>query len=178
LRVLATGKWVVVVVALMAGTVVAEPEVRSRPETELGPAAAPAAPEGWGQERLGMPLEELRKLYPDIQVAPPVTAPFDDPRVQRWLRLGVREPDLPQPVDVEYRIWDGRLWMVLVYTGKNSTNDVRRALDRRFGRPTDSSASPAWVWPDRKLVTHLEQNWFALVHRPTDRAARAGLQKK
>lgn len=154
----------------------AEPAARSRSESQLGPAAAPAEPAGWGRERLGMSVEELRKLYADAQLAPPLTAPFDDARIQRWLRLGVREDDLPQPVDIEYRIWDGKLWMVLVYTGANPAPAVRNALEKRFGRPTDRSALPAWVWPDRKVVTHLDQKWFALIHRPTDREARAGLR--
>ncbi|GIW43536.1 MAG: hypothetical protein KatS3mg077_0818 [Candidatus Binatia bacterium] len=168
----------VVGAALVAEVVVAEPAASGRSESRLGPAAAPASPQGWGRERLGMPLQELRQLYPDMQLATPLTAPFNDPRVQRYLRLGVREADLPAPVDVEYRMWDGKLWMVLVYTGANPAERVRRVLEQRFGPPTDASAVPAWVWPDRKLVTHLDQKWFALIHRPTDREARAGLQKR
>ena len=170
-----TGIWVVVV-ALVAAVVVAEPAARSRPESQNRPAAAPAVPSGWGREQLGMSLAELRRLYPDARLGTPLTAPFDDPRVQRWLRFAVEESDLPQPVDIEYRLWDEKLWMVLVYTGVNPSAAVRRALERRFGPPTDRGATPTWLWPDRKLVTHLDQRWFALVHRATDREARAALQ--
>lgn len=175
MAVLATWTWVVGV-ALVVGVAVAEPAAGGRPESQLGPAAAPAVRQGWGREQLGMTLDALRQLYDDAQRAAKLQAPFDHPRFERWLRLGVRETDLPEPVDVEYRFWDGKLWMVLVYTGANPVVAVRQTLERRFGPPTDSGAVPAWIWPDRKLVTHLDQKWFALIHRPTDREARAVLQ--
>jgi hypothetical protein len=130
------------------------------------PAATPArqAPEGYGKAKFGMPLEQVRQLYPALAPAPAVTAAayFRSPNLKRFWLAGVTVRGLKSPCDLELRFWKNQLWSVITFYGANPFPDVVQNLEREYGPPTIKSSDPTWVFGTATLITSPGQQWYSV----------------
>lgn len=139
------------------------------------PQAQRPAPEGWGRAQLGMQLTEFRRLYPQSEEAPALPGLSLDGRVRREVVWKVRAEGLTKPVDLEFRFWDGKLWMILVYANQVPGAELRSFLEARFGAPTLASEKPSWMWPRVKVVAEPQQGWFAIFDRDLGKQVQAAM---
>ncbi len=112
-----------------------------------------------------MSLEEFRQAYPGSQELPPLPDAKGDGRGRRFVVWKANDNILPGPVDLEFRFWNGRLWMILVYANDLPAHEMQAALERRFGPPPISGEKPSWLWPSTKLVSEPAKRWLAIFDR-------------
>lgn len=113
-------------------------------------AATPLDPlKGWGPIAFGTRWEQAQKLLPQAEVlangknlgAPSVGGPF----VHRLYLKDQAVEGLAKPVNVELRFWKKKLWVVQVYWGENSDQDVVAALTKRLG-PNQGTDADNLLW--------------------------------
>ena len=144
--------------ALCAAAALATP---ARPHKSASP--TPPAAEGFGKARFGMSLEEVRRLYPALTPAPPNTGVpyFNSPLLSRFMLKDVKVPGLSERTDVEFRFWENRLWMYVVYP-RGSFAEAVEYLEHRYGKPNVSSADPSWKLPSIGIITAPAQMWYTV----------------
>jgi hypothetical protein len=104
---------------------------------------------GYGAAPFGTRWDKARTLFPSAEVlpdgksmgAPSVGGPF----VHRLYLTDQKVEGLPKPVNVELRFWKKNLWVVQVYWGDNSEQDVLAALTKKLG-PNQGSAPGTLLW--------------------------------
>lgn len=118
-------------------------------------AAGAAAPppldtlKGYGPAPFGTRWEKARTLFPAAALVPENknlgTPSVGGPFVHRLYLTDQRVEGLPKPVNVELRFWKKQLWVVQVYWGDNSDQDVLAMLTKRLG-PNQGSGPDAPLW--------------------------------
>jgi len=128
------------------------------------PVVAASVPDGFGSAKLRMRVEDVRKAYPQLEPAPRVSshAFFGHPSLARYVVMQTRLPELQEPVDIEFRFWDDRLWTILVYYGKNTTGSVTAYLPKLYGPAQGIGSNPAWVGPRSKVLVSTRAQWFSI----------------
>jgi hypothetical protein len=105
---------------------------------------------GYGPAPFGTRWEKARTLFPGAEVLPDkknVGAPsVGGPFVHRLYLTDQRVEGLPKPVNVELRFWKKRLWVVQVYWGDNSEQEVLAMLGKRLGPAQGNSGGGAPLW--------------------------------
>jgi len=137
---------------------------------------ATAEPGGVPRLKLGETLEVVRKAYPEMQPATGNAGAqaFDSPHLQRFVMGPVAVAGLKNPTSVELRFWQGKLWAVIVYFGKNDDADVLAALTKRLGPPTASTKmSASWQGPESLTMSATSQRWYAVTDNALSTSAQA-----
>lgn len=140
-----------------------------------GKSAARPAPEGWGGAKLGMSWEEFRGIFPQAEELEPVPDMPGRERARRAVAWKIKEADVAEPLDLEFRFWEGRLWMILVYATPLTQPAFQAFLERRFGPPPVGGEQASWIWPTVKIVANTKQRWFALFDRRLANEVQAAL---
>ncbi len=135
--------------------------------------SATAVPDGFGDAKLRMSVDQVRKVYPKLALAPMVQGKefLSHPRMQRYLLTNVTVMNLRHPVEVEFRFWNGQLWTVIVYYNGNTQADVTSALTRTYGPPNSPVGDPSWVTQTSKLVTSPQAQWYSINDKALGREA-------
>jgi hypothetical protein len=134
------------------------------------PALAAAAPapldtlKGYGPAPFGTRWDKAQKLFPKAEVlpdgknlgAPSVGGPF----VHRLYLTNQRVEGLPKPVNVELRFWKKNLWVVQVYWGENSDQDVLAALTKRLGPNQGSGENLLWIGDTVQVTGSTKQHTY------------------
>lgn len=129
-------------------------------------------PDGFGKARFGLSPAEVAKLYPSAKPldkeflgATPVFSPF----IARQHLTEQKVPGLSKPVSVELRYWKDKLWVVIVYFGDNSAEQVEASLRERFGEPMGTGTGPYWTGEKVSITTAVREKWYSI----SDNAASA-----
>ena len=119
---------------------------------------AAAAPidtlKGYGPAPFGTRWDKAQKLFPKAEVLPEnknVGAPsVGGPFVHRLYLTDQHVEGLPKPVNVELRFWKKNLWVVQVYWGDNTDQDVVAMLTKRLG-PNQGNDTVNLLWIGDKV---------------------------
>ncbi len=136
--------------------------------------ARTALPDGFGKAKLGMSPQEVAKLYPELKKldrevlgATPVFSPF----VVRQLIPSVALAGAPHPVPVELRYWKDKLWVIIVYNGQNSDEQMTDAFTALCGKPSADKPGPAWFGEKVSISSAPKQHWYALADNALSKQA-------
>lgn len=135
------------------------------------------APEGWEDAKLRMTLAEFRRAFPTSEEGPALPGLSLDGRVRRQLVWKAPAQGLSRPVDLEFRFWEEKLWMILVYTNDTPRQELQSFLEARFGVPTLALEKPSWIWPRVKVVAEPRKGWFAIFDRELGQKVQAALHR-
>ncbi|MBI4518183.1 MAG: hypothetical protein HY699_20465 [Deltaproteobacteria bacterium] len=121
---------------------------------------------GFDKLKLRQPLSEVQKTYPKMRKMNDSenlgAATILSPLLQRYHQLGVKLSGLSKPVSLELRFWKEQLWVVVVYFGENSRDDVVRMLKKRYGEPTFTQPDPAWNGKQVGVGYAPKEGWFSV----------------
>jgi hypothetical protein len=124
--------------------------------------AASHGPDGFNKAKFGMTLEQVRKLYPAMEVAPQTTAAYvRSPHLTRQLLTKVPVPGLHSPCTIELRFWKNRLWSVITFYAANPYPEVLSNLGRLYGPSTTTGRDPTWVFDKATITTSPGQLWYS-----------------
>jgi hypothetical protein len=120
-------------------------------------------PQGLRPARFGTRWDKAQQLFPKAEVlpdgknlgAPSVGGPF----VHRLYLTEQTVEGLPKPVNVELRFWKKNLWVVQVYWGENSEQDVIAMLTKQLG-PNRDEKNPLWVTDTVQTTAVLKQHTY------------------
>ncbi|HSP97834.1 MAG TPA: hypothetical protein VL049_11395 [Candidatus Dormibacteraeota bacterium] len=129
------------------------PAVAGAGQKPRPPGAAEAPPidtvKGYGPAPFGTRWDKAQKLFPRAEVLPENknvgAASVGGPFVHRLYLTDQHVEGLPKPVNVELRFWKKNLWVVQVYWGDNSDQDVVAMLTRRLG-PNQGNDTVNLLW--------------------------------
>ena len=117
------------------------------------------------QLQFGESVADVLKAYPSARKltheklgATVVESPF----IARYQVPDVRLAGAAHPVSFELRFWKEKLWVVIVYFGENSNDEIVRWLTARYGTPTAAHPNPAWSGKVASVVTSLKERWFSV----------------
>jgi hypothetical protein len=140
-------------------------------------AAETTSPTGFEKATFGMPLEEVKKLYPDMRElsfsenlgAVPVGGPY----IARYVLRQQKVEGLTKPADVELRFWKGKLWLYIVYLGENTPESAVEALTKRYGPITGKDPRyPIWNTPKTTILVELSDKRYTVNDEPLSLQAR------
>ena len=144
-------------------------------------AAMDHEPTGFGKARFGMSPEEVEKLYPGkVRVLGQENlgaSPVFSPRVVRQVLPDQKILDLKEPTNVEFRYWDNKLWVVVVYFGQNTVQQVNEALRKEYGKPPAVSADSLWTGTKAVVNTANRDRWYAISDLAISKEAQAAFME-
>ncbi|MBI1817918.1 MAG: hypothetical protein HYR72_23315 [Deltaproteobacteria bacterium] len=110
-------------------------------------------------------IAQVQKVYPHMRKltteelgAAVALSPF----IQRYHQTEVKLRGLSYPVALELRFWKEKLWVIIVYIGGNSADQVQRWLEQRYGKPTTTAPDPVWVGKQTQIVATLKESWIGI----------------
>ena len=104
--------------------------------------------------------------------APSVGGPF----VHRLYLTEQTVEGLPKPVNVELRFWKKNLWVVQVYWGENTEQDVIAMLTKRLG-PNRDENNPLWITDTVQTTAVLKQHTYGSADLALSADAQAWFKK-
>lgn len=120
---------------------------------------------GFERLRFGQSVADVRAIYPNARQlgreelgAVVVYSPF----IVRHQIRDVRLDGLAHPISLELRFWKEKLWVIIGYFGDNSTDEIIRWLNQRYGRPTSTKPDPAWSGKIATVTMSSKQKWFSV----------------
>lgn len=134
-------------------------------------------PTGFEKARFGMSPPEVAKLYEGkIQKLDKEylgSSPVLSPLVHRQALRDMKLPWLQHPVTVELRYWKDRLWVVIVYYGENSQEEVVEGLRKQYGPPDISGHDAVWRGAKVTVNTANRERWYAIADLELSREVQA-----
>jgi hypothetical protein len=140
-------------------------------------AAETASPTGFEKATFGMPLEDVKKLYPDMRElsfaenlgAVPVGGPY----IERYVLRQQKVEGLTKPADIELRFWKGKFWLFIVYLGENTPESAVESLTKRYGPVTGNDPRyPIWNTPKTTILVELSDKRYTVNDEPLSLEAR------
>lgn len=133
---------------------------------------------GYGTASFGTSVDDVKKLWPEMEAvandAHLPSAAFNSPHLQRFLLKGQQIPGLANPVDVEFRFWEGKLWAFLVYFKKADKDAALQHLEKTYGkRITGIDDRPIWTGEKVTLQAVGEAGWYGATDNALSDQARA-----
>lgn len=146
-----------------------------------GGAAAPLDTlKGYGPAPFGTRWDKAQQLFPKAEVLPDgknVGAPsVGGPFVHRLYLTEQTVEGLPKPVNVELRFWKKNLWVVQVYWGENTEQDVIAMLTKRLG-PNRDPNNPLWITDTVQTTAVLKQHTYGSADLALSADAQAWFKK-
>ena len=138
-------------------------------------------PKGFGKAHFGMSPAEVKKLYPNMRTLGRESfgaTPVLGPDFVRQLLPAERIEGLSKPVPVELRYWKSRLWVVIVYYGANSTDDVVKYLKKLVGDPSNREPEPMWRGGEVTVNAANRERWYAISDNNLSRGVQVLLQSE
>ena len=137
---------------------------------------------GYGPMPFGTRWDKAQQMLPKAEVlpdgrnmgAPSVGGPF----VHRLYLTDQHVQGLPKPVNVELRFWKKNLWVVQVYWGDNSEQDVVAALTKKLG--PDQSTDPGnllWITDTVQVTGSTKQHTYGSADLALSADAQAWFKK-
>jgi hypothetical protein len=135
---------------------------------------------GYGPAPFGTRFDKAQQLFPKAEVlpdgknlgAPSVGGPF----VHRLYLTDQTVDGLPKPVNVELRFWKKNLWVVQVYWGENTEEDVIAMLTKRLGANRDEK-NPLWMTDTVQTTAVLKQHTYGSADLALSADAQAWFKK-
>ncbi len=128
-------------------------------------AGTASGPTGFAENMLGKSVDEVRKALPtleklgeDEKLAGVV---IKGPAISRYGTRKLQVPGLAKPTDVEWRFWNGKLWVVIVLLGENDADEVVAAIRKERG--TDpGQADTQKNWYGEKSMIAVSAKWYTI----------------
>ena len=147
------------------------------------PRAAPLDTlKGYGPAPFGTRWDKAQKLFPKAEVvsegknlgAPSVGGPF----IHRLYLTDQHIEGLSKPVNVELRFWKKNLWVVQVYWGENSDQDVVAMLSKRLGpNQGNDSGNLLWITDTVQITGSTKQHTYGSTDLTLSADAQAWFKK-
>jgi len=144
-----------------------------------GGAAEKDEPADFGKARFGMTAEEVRELYPDMEIlkrnlgASSVGGPF----VQRFVLAKHEVPGVRTPTSVEFRFWKDHLWVVIVYFRSGDLDTVTKALTERYGPFKGKPENAVWSREKTTVMVAGKAKWYSLHDNAISEEAQAAVME-
>lgn len=119
-------------------------------------------PTAFGKARFGMSAQQVRELHPALETLDKMlgAAVVKGPNITRYVLWKQEIPNLPHPADVEFRFWDDKLWIILVYFGENQVEAVQKAVREQYGPPDQGDH----VWRSEEVTVFIaaKNKWYSV----------------
>jgi len=123
-------------------------------------------PAGLGKLKFGMSPQQVEKLFPGkvrtLDMEHLGATPVKSAYIVRQVLPDQTVAGLPAPTNVELRYWKDKLWVIIVYYGANSNNDVAEGLNKQYGKPTISGQDSIWRGQKVQVNTVMRERWYAI----------------
>jgi hypothetical protein len=113
---------------------------------------------------LGQTIDEVRRAHPELRpLRVNLGSSFaEGAPVSRFVLRGVVPVGLQKSTDVELRFWKERVWIGIVYFGDNRDEDVRAALEKRYGEIEKSTDQPWWSTDEYAVTAQMARRWYSV----------------
>jgi len=138
-------------------------------------------PKGVGKADFGMSPAQVEKAYKDkfrrLDKEHLGATPVYNPDIVRDLIEDQRLIGLEQPVNIELRFWKDKLWVAIVYYGKNPNEKVNEALRREYGTPDQTGKDAIWKGDKVMVNSANAERWYAVSDVAVSREVQAAFMK-
>lgn len=133
-------------------------------------------PTGLGEARFGMSVEQVQKIYPDMQELRQgeklAAAAIYTPNIRRFVLKNQKIAGTDKPTTIELRFWKDQLWLYITYVDEADSNGVIAGLEKQYGPPDHNEGGrPLWAGDRTLILGEFPRGWYTIQDETVSRQA-------